>query len=226
MAFYDVIVTTQAREVVQTAFDAANASADLVVRQHAAGNATDLALAREQEQRERARIEIGRAAQRVKERRTRLGARLGIASDQAAWTTAGPLADPVPTMPSLDNLAQAAAGSSLELEALRADADAAAARHHYAMVRTILPELGAGIAVVRGDAAAQARARRDRAAVQRDEREHVRAPDWRGATWSRSVASTSKRCAGSGARWRRPRRCVAVVTRCLQRRKPHEPIST
>ena len=151
MAFYDVIAAAQARELVQTAFDAANASADLVERQHAAGNTTDLAVAREQEQRERARIEIGRAAQMVKERRARLGALLGIASDQAVWTTAGRLADPPPTMPGLDDLAQAAAAASLDLDALRADADAAAARHRYAMVRTILPELGAGIAVARRD---------------------------------------------------------------------------
>ena len=151
MAFYDVIATAQARELVQTAFDAAKASADLVERQHAAGNATDLALAREQEQRERARIEIGRAAQMVEERRARLGALLGIAGDQTAWTTAGRLADPPPTMPSLDDLAQATATASLDLDALRADADAAAARHRYAMVRAFLPELGAGIAVARRD---------------------------------------------------------------------------
>ncbi len=153
MAFYNVIASEQELELVKTVFDASNASADLVERQHAAGNTTDLALAREQEQRERARIEIGRAQQTIKASRARLGALLGVADNQKAWTTAGRLADPPATIPDLDDLATAASNASLDLEALRADADAAAARHRYAMVRTILPELGAGVAVARRDGA-------------------------------------------------------------------------
>jgi outer membrane protein TolC len=151
MAFYDLIAAAQERELAQTAFDAAGASADLVERQHTAGNTTDLALAREQEQRERARIEIGRAEQIVKERRARFGALLGIAGEQTAWTTAGRLGEPPGKLPDLADLEQAAASSSLALDALRADADAASARHRYAMVRTVLPELGAGISVARRD---------------------------------------------------------------------------
>lgn len=153
MAFYDMIAAEQERELVRTAFDAASASADLVERQHGAGNTTDLALVREQEQRERTRIEIGRAEQGLEERRARLGALLGIADDQKGWTTAGRLVDPPSTIPALDDLAQAASTANLDLEALRADADAAAARHRYAMVRTFLPELGAGVAVARRDGA-------------------------------------------------------------------------
>lgn len=151
MAFYDVVAAGQERELAQTAFDAANASADLTERQRAAGNTTELALVREQEQRERARIEIGRAEQILEERRAKLGALLGIANEHPTWTTAGRLADPPATIPALDDLAQAASTANLDLDALRADADAAAARHRYAMVRTILPELGAGIAVSRRD---------------------------------------------------------------------------
>lgn len=153
MAFYDVIAAEQERELVQTAFEAAIASADLVERQHVAGNTTDLALVREQEQRERARIELGRAEQMIKERRARLGALLGIAQDRTTWTTAGRLADPSAALPALDDLEQSAIAANLDLEALHADADAAAARHRYAMVRTFLPELGAGVAVARRDGA-------------------------------------------------------------------------
>ncbi|CAN5917877.1 hypothetical protein BH11MYX2_BH11MYX2_04730 [soil metagenome] len=153
MTFYDVLAADQELELEQTAFDAANASADLVERQHAAGNTSDLALVREQEQRERARIEIGRAAQVRKERRATLAAFLGIPSEQSTWTTAGRLVDPPSTVPPLDDLEQAASTASLDLEALRADADAAGARHRYAMVRAILPELGVGVAVARRDGA-------------------------------------------------------------------------
>jgi len=151
VAFYDVLAAEQERELVQTALDAAAASADLVERQHAAGNTTDLALAREQEQRELARIEAGRALQLVKQRRARLGALLGIADQRAIWTTTGQLADPPAELPNLDDLARAATGASLDLDALRAEADAAAARHRYAIVRAIVPELGAGMAAARRD---------------------------------------------------------------------------
>lgn len=149
MAFYDIVAAVQERELVQTAFDASNASADLVERQHAAGNATDLQLAREQEQRERMRVELARADQRIAERRARLGALLGLGKDRSTWTTAGRLPEAPAQPPNLDGLADAAVASSLDLGALRADEDAAAARHRYATVRAFVPELGAGVAVAR-----------------------------------------------------------------------------
>lgn len=129
----------------------ASASANLVERQHTAGNTSDLALAREQEQRERARIEVGRADQQLAERRARLAALLGIGSEYANWTTAGRLPEAPITTPKLDDLEQAALAASQDLTALRAEADAAAARQRYAMVRSFVPELGAGVAMARRD---------------------------------------------------------------------------
>lgn len=152
MAFDDALAAQEEIELVQTAFDAASASALLVERQHAAGNTTDLAIAREQEQRERARIEIGRATQVLAERRARLGALLGIA-DGVSWTLAGRLADPPAQAPDLRDLDSVATTANLDLEALRADADAAAARHRYASVRAVVPALGVGGAVARRDGA-------------------------------------------------------------------------
>ncbi|MEO8703462.1 MAG: TolC family protein, partial [Kofleriaceae bacterium] len=154
VAFYDVIAARQEHELVKTAFDAANASADLVERQHAAGNTTDLALAREQEQRERARIEIGRTELAIKKSRSHLGGLLGVANGQNAWTTAGRLEDPPALIPALDDLGNVAVAANLDLEALRADTDAAGARHRYALIRTVLPELGVGVAAARRDGAA------------------------------------------------------------------------
>lgn len=152
IAFYDVVAGVQERELAQTAFDAANASAEFVERQHVAGNTTDLALAREQEQRERTRIEVGRAEQELVQRRARLSTLLGLDGHRAQhWTAAGRLADPPAKPPQLDELDTAAVAASLDLTALRADADAAAARHRYALVRAIVPELGAGVAVARRD---------------------------------------------------------------------------
>ena len=150
-AFYDVVAGVQERELVQTAFQAASAATKLVERQHAAGNTSDLALAREQEQRERARIEVSRAEQQLAERRARLAALIGIGNEHSDWTTAERLPEAPMTAPRLDDLEQAATAASLDLTALRADADAAAARHRYAMVRSFVPELGAGVAVARRD---------------------------------------------------------------------------
>lgn len=146
-AYYDLVAAIQERELVQTALDAAVASADLVERQHAAGNTTDLALAREQEQRERARIEVARADQLIAERRSHLGALLGLA--ESKWTVAGRLPEPPAKEPQLADLDDAAVSASLDLSALRADADAASARHRYAMVRTFVPELGVGVSTAR-----------------------------------------------------------------------------
>ncbi|MEO7733279.1 MAG: TolC family protein [Kofleriaceae bacterium] len=148
-SFYDVLAADQDRALVALAFDAASAAAELVERQHAAGNTSDLALAREQEQRERARIEMGRAEQMLKERRAQLGARLGLGASETHWSVSGQLAEPPQTVPVLDDLEQVAAKVSLDLSALRADAEAAAGRHRYAVVRSVLPALGAGVAVAR-----------------------------------------------------------------------------
>ena len=149
IAFYDQIAAQQDLELVQTAFDAAAASADLVERQHAAGNTTDLALAREQEQRERMRVEVSRAEQRVADTRARLGALLGLRADPHAWRVAGRLPEVPNAPPALDDLDRVAETSSLDVAALGAEADAAATRRRYAIVRAIVPALGAGVAVAR-----------------------------------------------------------------------------
>jgi cobalt-zinc-cadmium efflux system outer membrane protein len=151
VAYYDAVAAVQERELVQTAFDAGAASADLVERQHAAGNATDLQLAREQEQRERMRVELARADQSLQERRARLGAVLGLQKSQASWTVGGRLPEAPLHPPALETLEEAAVASNLDLTALRADADAASARKRYATVRAFVPELGVGVAVARRD---------------------------------------------------------------------------
>jgi cobalt-zinc-cadmium efflux system outer membrane protein len=150
MTYVELVGAMQERELVQTEFDAAAASADLTERQHAAGNATDLQLAREQEQRERMRIELARSDQLVTEHRAHLAAVLGIGKE-AKWSTVGRLPEPPTDAPKLDDLEEAALASSLDLTALRADADAAAARRRYATVRAIVPELGVGVATARRD---------------------------------------------------------------------------
>jgi cobalt-zinc-cadmium efflux system outer membrane protein len=149
IAFNDYTAAKQERELVQTALDAASASADVAERLQAAGNTTDLALAREREQRERLRVDVSRAQQGVADTRARLGALLGLGADQPGWTTIGHLADAPSALPNLDDLAGDAANGNLDSVALRADAEAARARQRYALVRAFVPMLGVGIAVAR-----------------------------------------------------------------------------
>ena len=143
-AFDDLLAAQQDEELVRTAFQAAQASADLVERQHAAGNTSDLALEREREQAERMRIETMRAGLVVSERRARLAALLGV-GEKRDLSAAGPFADLPAAVPNLDDLESVAAGASLERSALADEAAAANARLHYATVRAFLPELGVGV---------------------------------------------------------------------------------
>ena len=151
MAYYDYVAAQQDLKTVTSAFDAADAAATLVERQHAAGNTTDLALVREQEQRQRLEVEVKRAAQLVDEQRARLGGAMGVSSEQGAWTTADQLPSPPASPPPLQDLEAIAQASNLEAAALGSDAEAAAGRRRLAIVRAFVPELGAGVAVARRD---------------------------------------------------------------------------
>jgi cobalt-zinc-cadmium efflux system outer membrane protein len=143
-AFDDLLAAQQDEELVRTAFQAAQASADLVERQHAAGNTSDLALEREREQAERMRVEMMRAGLVVSERRARLAVLLGV-GQQRAIAAAGRFPDLPEEPPNLDDLESVAAAASLERSALADEAAAANARLRYATVRAFLPELGVGI---------------------------------------------------------------------------------
>jgi outer membrane protein, heavy metal efflux system len=146
LAYLDVVAAQQELELRQTAFDAAAASAELAERMRAAGNITELALARERDQREGARIELGRAQVDVEARREALNEILGLAGDATRWTTGNRLPELPAAAPALDTLERDAVASSLELEAIRGEADAAAGRVGIARVRAWLPKLGVGVA--------------------------------------------------------------------------------
>jgi cobalt-zinc-cadmium efflux system outer membrane protein len=150
-AFVDVVASQQELELRQTAFDAASAAADLVERMAAAGNVPELTLARERDQREQARIELGRAQADVEVRREALNELLGVSGKDTRWTVAGRLPDVPATAPMLDTLERDAVSASLDLEALRADEEAAAGRVGVARLRSWLPELGVGVASGRED---------------------------------------------------------------------------
>ncbi len=151
IAFHELVAAQQALELHQTAFDAASASAEIVERMHAAGNATDLELARERQQREQERVEVARAQADIEVRRETLNRLLGLSGDDTVWSVAARLPDVPTEAPALNDLEQTAIAENLELEALRHEADAARSRRGIARIRTFLPELGVGVAVGRED---------------------------------------------------------------------------
>ncbi len=145
IAYVDLVAAQQELELRQTAFDAASASAEVAERQHAAGNIADLALVRERDQREQARIDLGRAQVDVEARREVMNEVLGLSGAATRWTVGSRLAELPAALPNLDGLERDAIASSLDLEAIRADADAAAGRVGLARVRAWLPKLGVGV---------------------------------------------------------------------------------
>lgn len=151
VAFYDLVAAQQQLELRQTAFDAAGASAEIIERMHGAGNATDLDLARERDQREQARIEVARAEVEVEVAREEINKVLGLSGDDTRWSVAGRLPEVPAGAPALDDLEAVAIDESLELRAIRHDAEAAAKRLGLARIRTVLPGLGLGVAVGRKD---------------------------------------------------------------------------
>src|SRR4051794_20500002 len=90
IAFDDLLAAQQVAALRETAFDAADAAATLRERMHAAGNATDLALARDRDAREQARLELARARAAVVARREAAAAAIGL-SGPRTWGAAGEL---------------------------------------------------------------------------------------------------------------------------------------
>lgn len=150
-AYVDVVAAQQELEMRESVFDAAAASADIAERQRAAGNIAELGVARERDQREQARIEVGRAQVEVETAREQLNEVLGLSGESTRWTVANRLAELPAEQPNLDTLERDAIANSLGVAALRADAEAAAGRVGIARVRSVIPELGIGVAASRTD---------------------------------------------------------------------------
>ncbi len=105
---------------------AAQASAELMQRLHAAGNVTDPQLTAEEVALARARLELHGATQAAREAREPLNQLLGLWGGATMWTVAGELhADPLQDLPTGD-LESVAIARSLDLAEQRARIDAMA----------------------------------------------------------------------------------------------------
>ena len=151
IAFHDVIAAHQLVEMRRTAFDAADAAATVRERMHAAGNTTELALARDRAAREQARIELARAEATAELRREAIDDLLGLSGARTNWTATGMLPEAPQDPPQLDELETAAVTASLDLTAGRAHVEAADNRAGAMTVAAILPELGVGVSAIDRD---------------------------------------------------------------------------
>jgi len=147
IAFDDLLAAQQTFELRQAAFDAEDAAATVRERMYDAGNTSELARARAREAREQARIELARARAAAEARRETVHSLLGLSGERTAWTTAGALRELPAAPPPLDAIEATAVAASLDLAAGRAQRDAAEQRASAERLRTVLPELGAGVAI-------------------------------------------------------------------------------
>lgn len=145
LAFFEHAAAVQQLELRQTAFDAANASALIAERMHGAGNIPDLGLARERAQRERTRIALSRAQTEVELTREGLNNEMGLSGNDTTWSAKPQLPEVPEKTPALDALERDAVAASLDIAAVRAEAEAAARRLGIARLRSVLPSLGVGI---------------------------------------------------------------------------------
>ena len=147
IAFNDLAAAEQDVALRRTGLAAAEAAATLRERMHDAGNTTDLALARDREAREQAKIDLARATAAATAPREALNALLGLSGTRTTWTAAASLRALPDAAPALDDLEARAAAASLELTAGRDRRDAAEHRASTERLRTFVPELGLGVAI-------------------------------------------------------------------------------
>lgn len=124
-AYFDVIAATQHVALSRTIADAAQAAADVAVRQHRAENITDLDLENEQALYEQAKLDLARAEQQVLLARESLMRAMGLRNANVEWRV--PATFPELPESELDqaNLERLAAAQRLDLAIARRELEVA-----------------------------------------------------------------------------------------------------
>jgi cobalt-zinc-cadmium efflux system outer membrane protein len=124
-AFYTVQARQQLINRLQAIVEVNEAGADLAMRQHKAGNITDLDLANHQAAFQQAKLEWGKTSAQLRTDRERLNRVLGVWGANTQWKVASEL-PPIPSSdPSLENLETRAIEQRFDLAAARQQADLA-----------------------------------------------------------------------------------------------------
>lgn len=125
-AYIGLQATSQMTDLRREVAAAARAAAELAIRQHEAGNISDLELENEQALFEQARLELARSEEDIVGGRERLNALLGLWGDGTRWTIVSRLPDLPEAEPDLHGLESAAVARRLDLIAARREVEAAA----------------------------------------------------------------------------------------------------
>jgi outer membrane protein, heavy metal efflux system len=147
--FYQAVAAQRAVVMQRRIVEATDAGAELAQALHAAGNVTDLAVARERAFFAQARIDLVGAEAAARDRRERLTATLGLSGSDAGWRADDKLADPPSALPAYDDLESRAVAASLELDELRWTLRGAGRRLGVARWQTLIPEVAVGVSAER-----------------------------------------------------------------------------
>jgi outer membrane protein, heavy metal efflux system len=126
-AFYRVQAATELVAMRRTLLEAQQAATELALRQHDAGNASELELANEQAAYAQARIELTRADSERLGERERLTRLLGVWGSDIEYRVAAALPELPASEPDLAHLERVAIAHRFDLAAARADLESAAA---------------------------------------------------------------------------------------------------
>jgi cobalt-zinc-cadmium efflux system outer membrane protein len=119
-AVYELQAATQTVEMRQSVVAATGASYDLAKRLHAAGNVSDLDLARERALFEQSKLDLAASEVDVAQLRERLNGLMGLWGNDTQWAVAGRLADVPANDESTDPVERVAVERSLDLAMSRA----------------------------------------------------------------------------------------------------------
>ncbi len=145
LAVYDVQAQQQQLELSQTMLVAFTASYDTARALHEAGNLPDLNLSTEQVAYESARINVAEAEADLIDARERLNVLLGFFGRNTTWQLTARLADPPPSLGSLERLESRAIEASIELAQTRATLSAATRRLSLTSTMGALPDINLGV---------------------------------------------------------------------------------
>jgi len=139
-AYYEAQAAQQVVEMRTTVVEAVDASADVADRMRAAGNITELDLANEQAQRQRAKLELATSEADWLDRREHLNGLMGLWGPDTQWSIAGRLLDIPDSEIGPVGLERLAMEQRLDLAAARREIEATAARVGLTNVATIIPQ--------------------------------------------------------------------------------------
>jgi cobalt-zinc-cadmium efflux system outer membrane protein len=144
-AFYEHQANEQLLELRRTIAQALGVSLEVSQRLHQAGNISDLDLARERRQAERAKIALRSAETATRQSRERLTTLMGIWGEQTAWETDGRLPEVPAELPALEEIEREALARSLELARARQLVLAAGERVGYERATALVPSTETGV---------------------------------------------------------------------------------